>query len=324
MKILIIGGTGKIGQKIISNINLKEHEVFSISQKKIIKDKKIKSYRFDYYKNFAKVRKLITKYKFDIVINLICFNLNQVKRDYNLYKNLVSKYLFISSTSVYKNSQNVILENSKTEKTKNPYIVGKLEAEKFLINNTKNFPYIILRICQIYGEDNIPTLFKKRSFTVLNDMYFNKRVFLPYGVHNNWKIIHVNDLANIIIKIFFSSNNSVKKNIFNIVPDKTYSWNKIYNMYSTINKKKFKKIFFDVKILKNLNKEIYEHLILDKLKNGNFSNKKIFKIIKKPRFDNFEKKIKSIVKKQKNKIINTKPNKDIKNIFQKLITLKLF
>ena len=155
-------------------------------------------------------------------------------------------------------------------------------------------------------------------------MYFNKRVFLPNGVHNSWKIIHVNDLANIIIKIFFSSNNSVKKNIFNIVPDKTYSWNKIYNMYSTINNKKFKKIFFDVKILKNLNKEIYEHLILDKLKNGNFSNKKIFKIITKPRFVNFEKKIKSIVKKQKNKIINTKPNKDIKNIFQKLITLKLF
>ena len=50
-------------------------------------------------------------------------------------------------------------------------------------------------------------------------------------------------------------------------------------MYSIINKKKFKQIFFDVKILKNLNKEIYEHLILDKLKNGNFSNKKIFKIL---------------------------------------------
>jgi nucleoside-diphosphate-sugar epimerase len=322
MKILIIGGTGKIGQKIISNINLKEHEVFSISQKKIIKDKKIKSYRFDYYKNFVKVRKLITKYKFDVVINLICFNINQVKRDYNLYKNSVSKYLFISSTSVYKNTQNVILENSKTEITKNPYIVGKLKAEKFLKNNTKNFPYIILRICQIYGEDNIPTLFKKRSFTVLNDMYFNKRIFLPYGTHNNWKIIHVNDLANIIIKIFFSSNNSIKKNIFNIVPDKTYSWNQIYNMYSTINKNKFKKILFDVKILKNLNKEIYEHLILDKLKNGNFSNKKIFKIIKKPRFNNFEKKIKSIVKIQKNRIINTTPDQDIKKIFQKLISLK--
>ena len=322
MKILIIGGTGKIGQKIISNINLKEHEVFSISQKTIIKDKKIKSYRFDYYKNFIKVRKLITKYKFDVVINLICFNSNQVKRDYNLYKNSVSKYLFISSTSVYKNTQNVILENSKTEITKNPYIVGKLKAEKFLKNNTKNFPYIILRICQIYGEDNIPTLFKKRSFTVLNDMYFNKRIFLPYGTHNNWKIIHVNDLANIIIKIFFSSNNSIKKNIFNIVPDKTYSWNQIYNMYSTINKNKFKKILFDVKILKNLNKEIYEHLILDKLKNGNFSNKKIFKIIKKPRFNNFEKKIKSIVKIQKNRIINTTPDQDIKKIFQKLISLK--
>ncbi len=318
MKILIIGGTGKIGQKIISNINLKEHEVFSISQKKIIRDKKIKSYRFDYYKNFVKIRKLITKYKFDVVINLICFNLNQVKRDYNLFKNSISKYILVSSTSVYKNSQNVILENSKTEITKNSYINGKLKAEKFLKNNTKNFPYIILRICQIYGEDNIPTLFKKRSFTVLNDMYFNNRIFLPYSAYNKWKIIHINDLANIIIKIILSTDNNIKNNIFNIVPDKTYSWSQIYNMYSIINKKKFKKIFFDVKILKNLNKEIYEHLILDKLKNGNFSNKKIFKIIKKPRFNNFEKKIKSVVKIKKSKIINTPPDKDIKKIFKNL------
>lgn len=322
MKILIIGGTGNIGRNIISNINLKEHEVFSISQKKKIKDKKIKSYRFDYYKNFAKIKKITTKYKFDVVINLICFNSNQAKRDYNLYKNSISKYIFISSTSVYKNIQNVILENSKTENTENTYIKGKIEAEKFLKNNTKNFPFIILRICQIYGEDNIPTLFKKRSFTVLNDMYTNKRVFLPYGVNNRWKLIHVNDLAKIIIKIFTSSNKNILNNIFNIVPDKTYSWSKIYNMYAIINKKKFNKIFFDVKILKNSKKEIYEHLILDKLKNGNFSNTKIFKIIKKPKFYNFEKKIKSIIKIKKKEIIKTIPDKDIKKIFQKLTSLK--
>ena len=41
MKILIIGGTGNIGRNIISNINLKEHEVFSISQKKKSKIKKL-------------------------------------------------------------------------------------------------------------------------------------------------------------------------------------------------------------------------------------------------------------------------------------------
>ena len=98
---------------------------YSQLAKKKIKDKKIKSYRFDYYKNFAKIKKITTKYKFDVVINLICFNSNQAKRDYNLYKNSISKYIFISSTSVYKNIQNVILENSKTETTDNTYIKGK-------------------------------------------------------------------------------------------------------------------------------------------------------------------------------------------------------
>ena len=54
MKILIIGGTGNIGRNIISNINLKEHEVFSISQKKKIKNKKIKILFFKFFKNFQK------------------------------------------------------------------------------------------------------------------------------------------------------------------------------------------------------------------------------------------------------------------------------
>jgi len=317
MKILIIGGGGNIGQQIISNINLKEHYVFSINKKKVFKSKKIKYLRLDYYKNHNKVKKLADKYQFDIVVNLICFNKSQVLRDYRLYKKYLSKYLFISSTSVYKRSKYLINEESKMEKTENKYIKGKLEAEKFLINKTVGFPYVILRVCQIYGRNNIPSLFKKRTFTILKDIYLNKRIYLPKGYSNKWKIIFVNDLAKIIIQIIDNKNKKLINNYFNIVPDKSLSWRKIYKIYCLQLGKKIKKKYFSLNKIKNLDKNIYEHLNLDTLKSANFSNKKIFQIIKKTKFSNFERDIKYIIKKNKNKILATSYDQKLLKILSK-------
>ena len=134
-----------------------------------------------------------------------------------LYQNSITKYLFISSTSVYQNSKNKITEKSKIEKTNNPYIKGKIAVENFLINKSKNFPYIILRICQVYGENNIPTLFKQRSQTVLKDMYINKRIFLPQVKSNKWKMIgaHREDTpASNSGSVYTSQNDLIFKNDF--------------------------------------------------------------------------------------------------------------
>ena len=86
MKILIIGGTGLIGDKILSNLNLKRHKVFSINRKKILHHPNITYFKLNYYKEFSKIKKIIEKYKFEVVINLICFNYSQAKRDFNLFK----------------------------------------------------------------------------------------------------------------------------------------------------------------------------------------------------------------------------------------------
>lgn len=317
MKILIVGGGGNIGQHIISNINLKANQVFSINKNKVFKSKKIKYFRLDYYNNYKRVKYLTEKYKFDVIINLICFNKSQVLRDYRLYKNKISKYLFISSTSIYQNSKHIINEESKTEKIKNRYIKGKLEAEKFLMNNTYRFPYIILRVCQIYGGNNIPSLFKKRSFTILKDMHLNKRIFLPRGCSNKWKIISVNDLAKIIIQIILSKEKKIINNYFNIVPDKSLLWEEIYKVYFTRLNKKIKKQYFSLNKIKYLDRNLYEHLNFDKLKNANFSNIKIFKIIKKPVFSEFKKDIKLVIKKNKKNILSTPDDQNLLRILNK-------
>ena len=316
MKILIIGGTGLIGDKILSNLNLKRHKVFSINRKKILHHPNITYFKLNYHKEFSKIKKIIEKYKFEVVINLICFNYSQAKRDFNLFKKYTTKYIFVSSTSVYKKTKKNITEKMRTEETKNLYISGKIKAENFFIRKTKNFPFIILRICQIYGNENIPTLFKKRSYSVLKDMFLNKRVYLFKSIKNKWKLLYANDLGKIITRIIESKNQKLIKNIFNIVPDKSHSWDNIYHIYCNLIQGEINKKNLNINKIRKLNKEMYDHLVLDKLKNANYDNKKIFRIIKKPKFTNFKNKITKIINKKREKILKTKQDKDILKIFK--------
>ena len=129
---------------------------------------------------------------------------------------------------------------------------------------------------------------------------------MPKGYTNIWKVISVKDLAKIIIQIINCNDKKIICNYFNIVTDKSITWKKIYQIYSLNSFVKVKKEYFSLNKIKNLDKNIYDHLNFDKLKNANFSNKKIFKIVKKPKFSNFEKDIKFIIKKKiRKKILAT-------------------
>ena len=313
MNILIIGGTGKIGKKILTNIDKEKFNVFSINKKGSCNIKNINYFKFNYYKNLKKIIHLNLKYKFDVVVNLIAFNEKDVRRDYKIFKKTVKRYLYISSTSVYKNSKKPIYENSKIETNKIPYISGKIDAENFLRHKTTNFPFTILRICHVYGFNNLPTLFKKKSLSVLNDIKKNNRILLPKK-NNLWKVIYDDDLGKIIIKIISSNNKNLLRKKFNIVPDEGTTWKKIYQNYLTKSNLNLKVKYLNLKKIKLINRNVYNHLVYDKLKNANFKNKRIFKIIRKPKFKNFDKQIKVILKKNKNLLKFNKIDKDFLEI----------
>ena len=128
---------------------------------------------------------------------------------------------------------------------------------------------------------------------------------MPKGYTNIWKVISVKDLAKIIIQIINCNDKKIICNYFNIVTDKSITWKKIYQIYSPNSFAKVKKEYFSLNKIKKLDKNIYDHLNFDKLKNANFSNEKIFKIVKKIKFSNFKKNIKFIIKKNKKKILAT-------------------
>ena len=167
-KILILGSEGFLGSVLTPYLlkNNRRFEItgvdkcfFGINNKR---NKKFKFYKKDYNqlsKNFFK--------KFEIIIDLVNIsndpaselnkkftyqtNYTNKLKLYNKIKNLknISRYIYMSSCSVYGNNKNLINEKSKP-KPISLYSKLCLKYEKYLKKN-KKIPFTIMRLGTLYG-----------------------------------------------------------------------------------------------------------------------------------------------------------------------------
>ena len=171
-KILIIGGSGFIGLKLVEYYLKKNFKVFSISKnKKNIRNKKnLKNFYFD-ISNKKKCFDFFKKYSFDYIINVAGYvdhrsyfikknniieshllgTLNSV-----LYANKLNlkKYLYIGSSDEYglnKAPQN----ETQREMPSSTYSFAKTSSVHFLqmISRSENFPSSSIRIFLTYGPN---------------------------------------------------------------------------------------------------------------------------------------------------------------------------
>lgn len=144
-------------------------------------------------------------------------------------KNIIKKvkfdhFIFSSTSHVYKSSKNLLNEKSQL-KPKNIYGKSKLNAEKYIINNLKN--YTILRIFNIYGKN-------QRKGFIFKDIEENVKLEKKLTLRNDIRdFIHVDEVVRSIHFVIKKKING----IFNISNSKPVSFKKL----SKIIEKKLKK-----------------------------------------------------------------------------------
>lgn len=171
-KILIIGGSGFIGLKLVEYYLKKNFEVFSISKNKKKKrnKKNLKNFYFD-VSNKKKCCDFFKKYSFDYIINVAGY---VDHRSYFIKKNNIieshllgtlnsvfytnrltlKKYLYIGSSDEYglnKSPQN----ETQREMPSSTYSFAKTSSVHFLqmISRSENFPSSSIRIFLTYGPN---------------------------------------------------------------------------------------------------------------------------------------------------------------------------
>lgn len=251
MKILIVGGSGYIGG-YLTDLLLEKGYNITIYDNLLYENRYLKNVNFIFgdVTDYIKINKHLKK-DYQIVIWLaamvgdgacsknpevtINVNYNSIK---NLLNNFSKKIIFMSTCSVYGQSNKILNELSK----KNPlslYASSKIDAEK-LLNKSKN-KSCIFRLGTLYGiGDQISRI---RLDLVVNILTMKAALNKPLEVFggDQWRpLLHVKDVSNAIL---FAIENNIT-GTFNI-SDKNY---KIKDLAFQISNHFKKKI--DIKVSK--------------------------------------------------------------------------
>ena len=249
-KILIIGSSGYLGNKLKKNLKNK-YKLISPSKKKID------------IVNFDKIKKYF-EIDPDLIINLsgqISANTKQMKNTIlqgnknliKLCKNKKTKIFFLSTSLIYGYSKKELIENSNKNPVDN-YSKFKLMAEREY--QKSNINYIILRLCNIYNG-------KKNGIVkiLINSIKKNKRIQLTNkNVYRNY--IHIDDAVNILSKM-------IEKNLKYKVYNLGFENIKLLEIIKFLEKRLKKKInYFDKNLLLNKipSQKIYLGRIFNEIK----------------------------------------------------------
>ena len=234
MKALLIGGTGTISSAITKKLAQDPAwEVWLLnrgSRREIVPDG-VKEIICDISDERA-VSELIKDMTFDTVGEFIGFTVDQVERDYRLFKDKTQQYIYISSASAYHKpaSGYVVTEGTSLANPYWEYSRNKIECEEFLMRKYREegFPVTIVRPSHTYDERHIPLGVhgKNGFYQVIKRMLEGKPVIIHGDGTSLWTVTFNEDFA--VGYTGLMANRHAIGEAFQITGDETLTWNQIY------------------------------------------------------------------------------------------------
>ena len=218
MKILITGGFGYVGSKIVESLSRDNYSLFIIDNlihktRPKLKNKNLKFFQLD-INNYKKLNQFFKNKKFDIVIHLAAIVGDPASKKFpeltlqtNLYSskklfklcvlNKVKKFIFFSTCSNYGLSKsNKLLSETSKLKPLSLYAKTKVDFEKYLLKNSDNIQKIILRISTLYGSS--PRMRYDLTINEFTKYLFLKKKLKVFDIDSWRPYLHLSDLCKIV------------------------------------------------------------------------------------------------------------------------------
>ncbi|MFO8099988.1 MAG: sugar nucleotide-binding protein, partial [Salinibacter sp.] len=102
MKVLFIGGTGKISTAVSHEAVRRGMDLYIMNRgnHNEVLPESVNTITADIHDE-KKTAEILADHSFDVVVDWVAFTEDHVKRDYRLFKDLAKQYVFISSASAY-------------------------------------------------------------------------------------------------------------------------------------------------------------------------------------------------------------------------------
>lgn len=274
MKILIIGGSGRISYKTacsfieqgyeVTVMNRGNHHLPLIESVLYKGDINDETAMHPFFKNHF----------YDVVIDFVAFTPDEVALHLSYFVN-TPHYIFVSST-VATNRRLLLPPYDESTPLGNPdseYGQNKALSEEYL--NHSNYPfYSIVRPSQTFDERAFPVLIHgKGTYSIASRIKRGKAIPLFDGGKTSWALLYAVDFAKGLSGILL--NKSANKETYQITGDKNHSWKEIFELEGEAIGRK--PIFFNLDSKEFVRKypSFHDGLIGDKLIDSSFDQRKI-------------------------------------------------
>lgn len=303
MNILIIGGTGTLSKTVTIMSLEKEHSVTVLNRgsRNDILPKNINHIICDFY-NKKQMIKVLHNKKFDIIIDFLSRNKEDIQRVYPLFASISLQYIFVSSACIFNREKKdlPINELSVQHNDKWDYNVQKYEAELELKIQNKIFihnKYTIVRPYITYDTKRIPLAITPDYIyhkTIIERILSGKAMFVIGDGSTITTVTYVSDFAKYLIKLYL--NPKAFNNDFNIIGDSKYTHLDLLKLiYQKLNMEP-NIIFISPDIICKYLPNYSQMIIGDRSLDAVFDNSKIKNIAPTLTFDiNFEKGLDKII-----------------------------
>ncbi|MCC8195494.1 MAG: NAD-dependent epimerase/dehydratase family protein [Ruminococcus sp.] len=281
MKVLVIGGTGIIGTGIVEAAVDKHHDVYDISrQKNPIHNNSlpVKYLQADWYDK-EQASKVIDGMKFDVVVDGLVFNENQLKRDLGLLTGKCQHFIYISTAGVY--NQPILMANEDSPKDIDKlvwnYSVYKRRAEIYLESHYDEYNFMIstVRPPFTYGDTRIPCAMvgRRNQWTLLDRIIKGVPIVFIEDGGSIHAVTHISTFSEAVVGLFM--NQSADRQMFHVSDDNAYSWDFVINTVGDILGKQPLIVHVPIETVKPCNRALYDEIKYNKLESLTLDNKKI-------------------------------------------------
>lgn len=305
MNILILGGTGAMGEPLVKILNDNKNKIYVTSRKK--HESKNNIIYLEGNAQNEEFLNAILKEKFDVIIDFMVYDYEKFKIRVDKLLSNTNQYIFLSSSRVYANSEEKITENSirlldsvndKSYLETDEYALSKARQENILFNS-KQKNWTIIRPYITFESERLQLGFYEKEewlYRVLN----NKTIPMPTEVLDKvTAFTNGNDVAKGIAQLV--GNNNAFGQAFNITTNENKTWRQILNIYENKIYENFN-IKMKIKEINDINKfmkiwgESYQ-IKYDRMYNRVFDNSKFENVCKdKVEFKTLEKGLEESIK----------------------------
>ncbi len=282
MKILFIGGTGNISTACSRRVLARGDELFLMTRgaRELPADLRGANCLICDVHDLASAQAALGDRTFDVVVDFIAFEPQDIERDVALFSSRCAQFVFISSASAYQKppSSPHITESTPLANPFWAYSRAKIACEERLMQlyREQGFPVTIVRPSYTY-DTVLPVAVARWDYTVVERMRRGAEIVVHGDGTSLWTVTHSDDFAVGFVGLL--GHPAAVGHAFHITSDEVLTWNQIYETIAQAAGVTAKLVHIPSSFIARCDPERGAGLLGDKTYSAIFDNSKIKRFV---------------------------------------------